>query len=702
MSPHNRSARRMKLLLFATIILLGAAESQMPRFRPPAVPLVTVDPYFSIWSFADTLYADWPRHWTGKTHGLNSMVRVDGMVYRLMGRSPGTSPGMNQTSVSVTPTRTRYVFSGAGVEVHLEFLTPMLVQDVEWLSKPITYVRWEVVATDGKEHRVAIYVDASGEPAVNTPDQKVVWGRFSLDSLEVLRIGSQEQPVLGRSGDDLRIDWGYLYLAARKVPGSSFAATGHEKARRTFVDRGLLPLADDLNCPRAVEDDWPVLAHAYDFGSIGTAARSHSIILAYDDLYSIQYFQRNLRPYWRRNGAGAEDLLHEASGQYASVEKRCRSFDEEFAHDASLAGGERYALLAALAYRQCLAANKIVADLDGTMLMFPKENFSNGCIGTVDVIYPASPLFLLLNPALLKAQLAPLLDYAQLPRWKFPFAPHDLGTYPFANGQVYGGGEKNEENQMPVEESGNMILMVAGVAVAERDAAFAQKYWPVLSRWAEYLKEKGFDPENQLCTDDFAGHLAHNVNLSAKAILALGAYAKLCDMTGKKTDASGYRKLAEGYVRQWQAQADDGDHYRLAFDRPGTWSQKYNLIWDGILDLNLFPPDVRRREIQYYLSRQNVFGLPLDNRKDYTKLDWILWSATLADSRKDFEALLLPVVRFADETPSRVPLTDWYWTSTGQQVGFQARSVVGGVLMKMLADRPLARKWQERLSGKGR
>lgn len=696
MSSFINPLRWVSLTVIAALLAAGPVCAQTAAIRPPAIPLVTHDPYFSIWSFSDSLHADWSRHWTGKTNGMSSMVRIDGKPYRLMGRTPESVPPLPQTSLTVTATRTVYTFAGAGVEIRLSFLAPTLIQDVEWLSRPVAFVSWGVSAADGSDHKVAAYFDVSGEAAVNTPDQSVVWGRFALDSLDVLRIGSQDQKILGKSGDDLRIDWGHLYIAAPREPASSFAALSHDSARGAFAASGMLPTADDLRTPRAANDEWPVLAHAHDFGTVRTDPRVHRFVLAYDDLRSIQYFQRDLPPYWRRNGAEADELLRETFRAADSLEERCRAFDEEFARDAVSAGGERYGSLAVLSYRQCLAANKIVADLDGTALMFPKENFSNGCIGTVDVIYPASPLFLLLNPVLLRAQLVPLMEYARLPRWKFPFAPHDLGTYPFANGQVYGGGEKSEDNQMPVEESGNMILMIAGIAEAEGNASFAARYWPVIQRWAEYLRDKGLDPDNQLCTDDFAGHLAHNVNLSAKAILALGAYAKLCDMGGKKKEAAAYRKLAEGYAREWQKKADDGDHYRLAFDMQGTWSQKYNLVWDRLLGLDLFPPEVSRREIQYYLAKQNAYGLPLDSRKEYTKLDWIIWTATLAEKREDFESLVAPAFRFANETPTRVPLSDWYWTTDATQVGFQARSVVGGVLVKMLSDRELAGRWQKR------
>ncbi len=288
------------------------------------------------------------------------------------------------------------------------------------------------------------------------------------------------------------------------------------------------------------------------------------------------------------------------------------------------------------------------------------------------------------------------MNYAASERWTFPFAPHDLGQYPHANGQVYGGGERTEENQMPVEESGNLLILLAAIAQMEGHADFAGLYWKQLERWAAYLKDKGFDPENQLCTDDFAGHLAHNVNLSAKAICGLGAFARLCAMRGEKALATEYQSLAQKYAQQWVKAADDGDHFRLAFDRPGTWSQKYNLVWDRILGLGLFPDAVLRKEMDYYRQIQNPYGLPLDNRQTYTKLDWVLWTATLTQNRDDFTALVDPVVKFLNETPDRVPMTDWYFTDSGRRQGFTARPVVGGVFLQMLYSKPLWTKYAQR------
>ncbi|MDQ3815572.1 MAG: DUF4965 domain-containing protein, partial [Armatimonadota bacterium] len=420
------------------------------------------------------------------------------------------------------------------------------------------------------------------------------------------------------------------------------------------------------------------------------------LLLAYDDEYSIVYFRHKLRPYWRRQGQSAADLLQAAARDYPALQERCAAFDAELMADMSRVGGERYARLGALAYRQALAAQKVVADANGQPLSFSKENFSNGCIATVDVIYPAAPQLLLLSPTLLKASLVPVLNYAASPRWKFPFAPHDLGTYPMANGQVYGGGERTEDNQMPVEESGNMLILLAALAKYEGNANFSNTYWPQITQWARYLEAKGFDPESQLSTDDFAGHLAHNVNLSAKAIEALGAYSVLCELRGDGTEATRVRNLTRNMAARWVKEAGDGDHYRLAFDRPGTWSQKYNLVWDKLLGLNLFPASVFATETAFYRQKLNRYGLPLDNRKDYTKLDWITWTATLAPSRADFEAIIAPSYDFLQESPSRVPMTDWYGTINGRQVGFQARSVVGGVFIPLMADAALWKKWASR------
>jgi glycogen debranching enzyme len=408
--------------------------------------------------------------------------------------------------------------------------------------------------------------------------------------------------------------------------------------------------------------------------------------------------RQRLLPYWRKQFSTFAEMLEAAEHDYPSLTKRAEQFDAELEHDLIQEGGAEYAAIAILAYRQAIGAHKLVEDDAGVPFFMPKENFSNGSISTVDVLYPSSPMFLLLNPKLVEAQLEPVMRYAETSHWKFPFAPHDLGVYPLANGQLYGGGESSEEDQMPVEESGNMILMIAALSDAEHDTTFAKRYWPVVTKWADFLLAKGFDPEKQLCTDDFAGHLAHNTNLSIKAIEALAAYAKLARKLGDEATAKRYEAAAKSMADKWGSMALDGDHNRLAFDKGGTWSQKYNLVWDTILDLHMFSPQIAQREVAFYKTHLNPYGLPLDNRATYTKLDWTIWSATLASNPEDFKALVSPIFHFLDKTPERIPMTDWYDTVSAKHPGFQARSVVGGVYIKMLADPQMWSKWASRSS----
>ncbi|HVN06781.1 MAG TPA: DUF4965 domain-containing protein [Bryobacteraceae bacterium] len=671
------------------------AQSAAPAERPPAVPLVAHDPYFSIWSMADRLTDQNTKHWTGAEQPLTGLVRIDGSTYRYMGARPHELPPMPQVSMTLRPMHTVYRFEAAGIRLVLTFFSPAFTDDLDLLSRSVAYISWEIAATDGQKHEVDVYLDADPLLAVDHGRQEVVWSRTRAGALTVLSAGSRDQRVLERYGDNVRIDWGYLHLA---VPdGFLTAMASADDTVGLFIRSGGLPASDLLEMPaQAGSETAAHLALAFRVSPSGSEVVRRHALLSYTEEFTVEYLHRRLRPYWQRNGQTSAEMLAAAEGQYADLESRGRRFDEELTQDLEHAGGKPYAQLATLAYRQTLAAHGLAADLDGTPMLFPKENFSNGCISTVDVLYPSAPFFLFFNPALLEAQLKPVLEYAALPRWKWPFAPHDLGTYPLANGQVYGGGERTEEDQMPVEESGNMLILLDALGRGESDWHLAREYWPQLTKWAEYLEAKGMDPENQLSTDDFAGHLAHNANLSIKAIEGLAAYADMARALGKTELAARYSRSAKEMAAKWEQIALDGDHYKLAFDKPGTWSQKYNLVWDQLLDLKLFPAKVRQTELSFYLRHLNLYGLPLDNRAEYTKLDWELWTATLAERPEQFEALMAPIVKWVNETPSRVPLTDWYDTKTGRQEGFQARSVVGGIYIKALSDEQLTRKWRNR------
>ena len=802
------------------------------NLRAPAYPLITIDPYTSAWSAADHLYDDAVVHWTGKRFGLIGALRVDGQVYRFMGKEeiprkailpmadqgvwsgqynfktpafgwekPGFdaskwkagkgafgSPGMpamatlwetgdiwvrrefnlnsslpevplyliysydenfelylngvklvdtgydyknnvvlllngefrkllnqnglnviaahctnhvggayvdfgiyqdsdqpalfgqtaTQKSVALSATQTHYSFSCGPVDLKLTFLSPLLPNHPDILSRPVNYISYETQATDGKKHDVQIYFEATPEWAVDHISQEVSLEQGKTDGLTYFKTGTTEQPVLAKQGDDLRIDWGYFYLCGKTAPEMSFAMGDYNALKKDFASNGLLKATPEGKQTTHMADIMPVMACSQQLGQVATDPVSGNIMLGYDDLFAIQYFGENRMAWWKKDGKVTMiDALKSASLEFDQLRDSCSVFDNNLWGDAVKAGGENYAELCVLAFRQSIAAHKLLKDKEGNTLFLSKENFSNGSIGTVDVTYPSAPLFLLYNPDLLKGMLTPIFYFSESGKWTKPFAAHDVGTYPRANGQTYGG-------DMPVEESGNMLILTTAIALAEGNASYAEKHWKTLAIWADYLLQNGLNPDNQLCTDDFAGHFAHNTNLSIKAIMGIAGYGKLARMLGKAEIADKYEVQAKEMAAKWVEMANDGDHFRLTFDQPGTWSQKYNLVWDKLLKLNIFPKEVAAKEIAYYLTKQNIYGLPLDNRKTYTKSDWIIWTATLAEDMPTFQKFIDTEHKFVNETPNRVPMTDWYETTNARQVGFQARSVVGGYFIKML------------------
>ena len=570
-----------------------------------------------------------------------------------------------------------YSFYCGPVQLDLKFTSPLVLTDLDLLSSPVNYISYEVRSLDKRAHDVQIYFSATPKWAVNSPEQEVSVESYQSSGIHVLKTGTLEQNVLGKSGDIICIDWGYFYLAGKQTEASDMSMGAPVSIQKSFAEKGILPVTKTTRTSARLDKDETLLAYSENMGNVKEQKAEGYLMIGYDDIASVQYFGQNLKAYWKKKYPTMEAALADARKNYTKTMQRCDEWDYKVMKDAVEAGGQQYAELCAASYRQAVAAHKLVLGPEDELFFFSKENNSNGSIGTVDVTYPSCPVFIQYNTEIMKAMLNFIFDYSESGRWKKNFAAHDVGTYPLANGQTY-------QEDMPVEETGNMLIMTTAIAIADGNADYAAKHWETLTIWSNYLAEEGLDPENQLCTEDFAGHLAHNANLSAKAIMAIAGYGRLAKMLNKPEEAKKYTEMAKKMAIEWERKANDGDHYRLAFDRPDTWSQKYNFVWDKTLGMNVLPTEIMKKEVAFYLKNQNKYGLPLDNRFTWGKIDDTVWSATMADSESDFQELIRPIWKYVNETSSRVPLGDWYETLNADYINFRARSVVGGVFMKSL------------------
>jgi len=668
--------------ILTAIIIIFSYDGNAQVSKAPAYPLITHNPYFSIWSFSDQLNESTTKHWTGKPNSILGLIKVDGKVYRFLGKEDTLNSLSiqlaKQESIYMTATETNYIFTCGGVQLNLSFTSPLIINDLSILSRPVTYISMKTKSIDGKKHQTSLLVGVSSLLASNTSQQEMKANAYTSNQLNILKVGTVEQPILQKTGDNLRIDWGYAYIASNKNTSVQTIANILDVANALASSANVSPKNTN-----EVKGKNLFLNTLFKEETIDEQEKNHLLLLGYDELYAIQYFKENLKPWWKLNPTMTMDkMLQLANTQYNEVTQKCKKIDKLIYNDALSAGGENYAKLCITAYRQAISAHNLVkSKQNGELLFLSKENFSNGSINTVDVTYPSAPLFLAYNPELMKGMLNGIFYFSEKSGlYDRPYAAHDLGTYPIANGQTYPEG-------MPVEESGNMTILAGAITKATGNANYAKEHWATLTQWVQFLEKEGLDPANQLCTDDFAGHLARNANLAIKAIVGIRCYAMMAEQLGKKDITAKYTQIAKEMAIKWQDLANAGDHYALTYNDKNTWSQKYNMVWDKLFGFNLFPQKVYDNEVAYYLTKQNEFGLPLDSRKTYTKSDWITWTATLTNNQADFEKLIDPVYKFSTNTPTRVPLSDWHETTNGKQIGFQARSVVGGYSIKVLQEK---------------
>ena len=666
----------------------ASAAGGLPSFtplRPPAVPLAVRSPYLSTWLPADSLPGTWPTFWTGRITAMTGIARIDGTAYVFLGNPalPNTNPfpTMRQTRSSLTSTRSTFTLQQAGIELEVSFFSPVEPGDLRRQSQPLSYVAATARSIDGRAHRTSLYVDVSGEWCSGDSGTQITWEEVAHTSAGLSLISLTSTPAVPQPLHEINetAAWGTVLWSTPTRPGLTWQIGQDAVVRARAVSQGSLDGTVDQAKPRAINDRWPVFAFNLDLGSVNPATDPIVLSMGHVREPAISYLGESLPQLWQSYYPTWQNMVGAFHADFDAAGKRADALDRKIASDAEDTAGPQYSALCALALRQAYGGTELVSR-QGKPWSFLKEISSSGNVSTVDVTYPGMPVFLYADPAYLGLLLAPLLDYPENGGWPKTFAEHDLGSsYPNASGHNDG----NEED-MPVEESANMLIMSAAF-IARRSAVersqFATAHYRILKQWADYLVDNALDPGFQNQTDDFTGFIAHSVNLALKGIVGIGAMSQIAGAAGQPADAAHYLATARHYIGQWSQMAVDssGDHLKLAYDQDGTWSQKYNGYADRVLGLQLVPDSVAAKEAAFYLSRANTYGVPLDVRHTYTKNDWEMWTAAWLSGHHDIRDLLIEsIYEFATTSGNRAAMTDWYDTATDRQVGFQARPVVGG------------------------
>lgn len=676
------------MLFFAYV---QALDWTATPFNPPSVPLAVRTPYLSAWlpqGSGAALNDVWPTFWTGSILGWAGFVKVDGIAYSFLGSVNVPSASFQkatQTGFSFTSTQSTFVLSAGSVELTVSFLSPVDATDLVKQSIPFAYMTVSAASTDGNEHSVQVYTDISAEWVSGDTSLTANW-TTSTGSILTHQVQLTDPLVFSEVSDHTQ--YGSAFYSTISTDRTTYQTGADVTVRAHFISNGVLPNTQDANF-RAVSDNWPVFALASDFGSISSPTEPLVFAIGHIRDPAISYIVANNEHqdrslYFWSQYSDAASLIKAFLQGYQDALSQATGFDSQVENDAS-AISEDYAGIVALSIRQAMGSMEVTISKtnDGSwntddVLVFMKEISSDGNINTVDVIFPAWPVLLYTNPILGKHLLEVLFRYQATGQYPNAWSVHDIGSsYPKAFGHNDG-----RDEPMPVEESGNMLIMSLSYAQRTGDNSHLSTYFGLLDQWTQFLITDALIPANQISTDDFAGSLANQTNLAIKGIIGIRAMAEIASLLGDTAKSDNYTSIAESYVTQWQtlAASDSGEHLTLSYGNSSSWGLSYNLYADKLLGLNLFPTSVYETQTAWYKTVTEPFGVPLDTRHTYTKSDWEIWTSAFMTDNETRNILISAVKSWASDGRSSQPLGDWYETVNGNPEGFRARPVVGGHL----------------------
>ena len=512
---------------------------------------------------------------SGGVTGWAGLIRVDGTVYSWMG-SPQLNTSViaaDQTSFTYTATSSVFVLTAGNVTITATFLSPVTPEDLMRQSLIFSYLNVEVSANDNAAHSVQLYTDISAEWVSGDRTNIAQWNYGTTGNNtnyhQVFRQTQQEFSEMNNQAE-----WGNWYYGTSNSTDVTQQSGADAVVRGQFASNGSLTNAVDTDY-RAINDHFPVFGFAKDFGSITESASVlFTIGLCQQNAVQFEGAQGNvsLPSFWTNYFSSDTDALDFFHGDFSDAQQTAQALDSKITSDSVAAAGNDYSTITTLAFRQAFAGLELTNTQDQP-LYFLKEISSDGNVNTVDVIFPAHPVLLYSNPTLLKYLLEPLLINQASGHYPNTYPMHDLGSsFPNATGH-----EAGNDEYMPVEEGGNMLIMQAAYYQKTQDADFLSTYYNLTKQWTGYLIDEALMPGNQVSTDDFAGPLANQTNLALKGIIAIQAAAQIANVTGHTDDAANFSSIATSYINQWYdlSNADGASpaHTTLSYGNATSWGK---------------------------------------------------------------------------------------------------------------------------------